>query len=79
MRVVVQGFGPFGDFAVNPSELLVRLLAERGDPDVIAEVLPVSRERVASAVPELMKTHRPGLWLGVGLAAGRPWPSRPSR
>jgi pyroglutamyl-peptidase len=72
MRVVVQGFGPFGDFAVNPSELLVRLLSERGDPDVIGEVLPVSKQRVATAVPELMKTHRPDLWLGVGLAAGRP-------
>jgi pyroglutamyl-peptidase len=72
MRVVVQGFGPFGDFAVNPSELLVRSLAERGDPDVMAEVLPVSKDRVAGAVPELIKAHRPDLWLGVGLAAGRP-------
>jgi pyroglutamyl-peptidase len=72
MRVVVQGFGAFGGFPVNPSELLVRSLAERDDPDLVAEVLPVSRERVAGVVPELMKTHRPGVWLGVGLAAGRP-------
>ena len=68
----MQGFGPFGSFAVNPSELLVRSLAGRGDPDVIAEVLPVSRERVAAAVPKLMEKHRPDVWLGVGLAAGRP-------
>jgi pyroglutamyl-peptidase len=72
MRAVVQGFGPFGSFAANPSELLVRSLADRGGPDLITEVLPVSRERVAAAVPELMGKHRPGLWLGVGLAAGRP-------
>jgi pyroglutamyl-peptidase len=71
MRAVVQGFGPFGDFAVNPSELLVRSLADRGDDDVVAEVLPVSMQRVAEAVPQLMDKHRPDVWLGVGLAAGR--------
>jgi pyroglutamyl-peptidase len=71
MRAVVQGFGRFGDFAVNPSEVLVRSLAERGGGDVVAEVLPVSMQRVAEAVPELMDKHRPDLWLGVGLAAGR--------
>ncbi|HUA28918.1 MAG TPA: pyroglutamyl-peptidase I [Streptosporangiaceae bacterium] len=71
MRSVVQGFGPFGDFAVNPSELLVRSLAERGDDDVVTEVLPVSMQQVAEAVPKLMNEHRPDLWLGVGLAAGR--------
>jgi pyroglutamyl-peptidase len=71
MRAVVQGFGPFGEFAVNPSELLVRSLAERGDDDLVTEVLPVSMERVAEVVPKLMNEHRPDLWLGVGLAAGR--------
>jgi pyroglutamyl-peptidase len=71
VRAVVQGFGPFGDFAVNPSELLVRSLAERGDDDLVTEVLPVSMQRVGEAVPELMAKHRPDVYLGVGLAAGR--------
>jgi pyroglutamyl-peptidase len=71
MQVVVQGFGPFGDFAVNPSELLVRSLSERRADDLVAEVLPVSMQRVAEAVPKLMDKHRPDVWLGVGLAAGR--------
>jgi pyroglutamyl-peptidase len=69
---VVQGFGPFGAFATNPAELLVRSLAERSGADVVTEVLPVSMRQVAAAVPELMARHRPALWLGVGLAAGRP-------
>jgi pyroglutamyl-peptidase len=69
---VVQGFGPFGAFATNPAELLVRSLAGRSGADVVTEVLPVSMRRVAEAVPELMARHRPGLWLGAGLAAGRP-------
>jgi pyroglutamyl-peptidase len=72
MFAVVQGFGPFGGFDPNPSELLVRSLAERCDPDIRTEVLPVSVDRVRTGVPKLMEESRPRVWLGVGLAAGRP-------
>jgi pyroglutamyl-peptidase len=68
---VVQGFGPFGGFDPNPSELLVRSLAERCDSDIRTEVLSVSLDRVATEVPKLMEESRPRVWLGVGLAAGR--------
>jgi pyroglutamyl-peptidase len=68
---VVQGFGPFGDIDPNPSELLVRSLAERCHSDIRTEVLPVSLDRVATEVPKLMDECRPQVWLGVGLAAGR--------
>ncbi|HVT67171.1 MAG TPA: hypothetical protein VHF26_05440 [Trebonia sp.] len=71
MFAVVQGFGPFGGFDPNPSELLVRSLAERCGPDVRTEVLPVSLDRVRTEVPKLMDECRPQVWLGVGLAGGR--------
>lgn len=71
MVAIVQGFGPFGHLMVNPSELLVRSLAARCGPDVVTEILPVSAERVAADVPELMRRYRPDVWLGVGVAAGR--------
>lgn len=71
MFAIVQGFGPFGGLAVNPAESLVRALAERCGPDIRTEVLPVSLDRVATEVPKLMEEHRPRVWLGVGLAAGR--------
>jgi pyroglutamyl-peptidase len=71
MFAVIQGFGPFGGLDVNPAELLVRSLAERCGPDIHTEVLPVSLDRVAAAVPKLMAEHRPRVWLGVGLASGR--------
>src|SRR5258708_1775954 len=71
MLTLVQGFGPFAGLAVNPSELLVGDLAGRQDPDTVTAVLPVSLREVAEAVPRLMATHRPSVWLGVGLAAGR--------
>jgi pyroglutamyl-peptidase len=72
MFAVVQGFGPFGGLSENPSESLVRSLAGRCGPDIHTEVLPVSLDRVAEQVPKLMEEHRPRVWLGVGLAAGRP-------
>ena len=59
MFAVVQGFGPFGDFDPNPSELLVRSLAERCDADIQTEVLPVSVDRVRTEVPKLMEEYRP--------------------
>lgn len=71
MVTLVQGFGPFGGLPTNPSELLVRNLAERHDPGIVTAVLPVSLREVAQAVPRLMAEHRPQVWLGVGLAAGR--------
>jgi pyroglutamyl-peptidase len=71
MVTVIQGFGPFGEFTVNPSELLVRALAERSDPDIRTEVLPVSLDRAAADIPRLMDKLQPDVYLGVGLAAGR--------
>jgi pyroglutamyl-peptidase len=71
MVTVIQGFGPFGEFTVNPSELLVRSLAEREDPDLHTEVLPVSLDRAATEIPRLIAKLQPDVYLGVGLAAGR--------
>ena len=74
MKILVQGFGPFGRFPLNPSELLVRALKDRlGARDGVAtEVLETTAANVARAVPALMEEFRPDVWVGVGLAAGRP-------
>ncbi|HEY3953701.1 MAG TPA: pyroglutamyl-peptidase I [Streptosporangiaceae bacterium] len=74
MKILVQGFGPFSRFAVNPSELLVRALRDRQPArgDLRAEVLETTAANVAEAVPALMEDVRPDVWIGVGLAAGRP-------
>jgi pyroglutamyl-peptidase len=71
MSALVQGFGPFGGFEANPSELLVRELADRADPDLVTRVLPVSLRQVTDEIPRLMAEYRPRAWVGVGLAAGR--------
>ena len=62
MFAVVQGFGPFGDFDPNPSELLVRSLAMRSGPDIRTEVLSTSLDRVRTEVPKLMEEYRPRVW-----------------
>lgn len=93
MIAVVQGFAPFGDLDLNPSEELVLDLARRlqgedlsGDPAgrdptgpasaatdrILTEVLPVSWAGVSESVPKLMAEHRPDVWIGLGVAAGRP-------
>jgi pyroglutamyl-peptidase len=72
MRVVLQGFGPFGRFKVNPSERLVRDLAEHppAGVEVSAVVLRVADAEV-DRVPALMADLAPDAWIGVGLAGGR--------
>ncbi len=72
MRVVLQGFGPFGRFQVNPSERLVRDLAQSPPPgmEVVPLVLRTADAEVAQ-VPALMAEWRPDVWVGVGLAGGR--------
>jgi pyroglutamyl-peptidase len=69
---VVQGFGPFGEFTTNPSELLVQSLEKRTEhQDLVTAVLPVETEATVGGVAGLMREHRPRVWLGVGLAGGR--------
>ncbi|MDA8199008.1 MAG: pyroglutamyl-peptidase I [Thermaerobacter sp.] len=72
MRVVLQGFGPFGRFQVNPSERLVRDLAESppSGVDVVPLVLRTADAEVAK-VPGFMAEWGPDVWIGVGLAGGR--------
>ena len=74
MKILVQGFGPFSRFRINPSELLVRALPDRpaAQGDLRTEVLETTAANVAEAIPALMDEFRPDVWIGVGLAAGRP-------
>ncbi len=70
MTVLVQGFGPFGARTENPSRQLVRALAARR-PELVCEVIDTSLRAASAAVPQLIDRHRPDIWIGVGLAAGR--------
>ncbi len=72
MRVVLQGFGPFGRFQVNPSERVVRDLADA--PPAGVEVVPLvlrTADAEVAKVPAFMAEWAPDVWIGVGLAGGR--------
>jgi pyroglutamyl-peptidase len=70
VSIVVQGFGPFAGRPDNPSRRLVGALAAR-HPELHCEVIDTSVRVASGAVPELVRRHRPEIWIGVGLAAGR--------
>lgn len=73
LRIVLQGFGPFGGHTENPSSMLVESLA--ADPpdgvEIVPLILEVSRARVRDEIPRVIDQERPDAWVGVGLAAGR--------
>lgn len=79
MLTLVQGFTPFASFTSNPSQELVERLGERvragqapGGGRIVTTVLPTSYADVADAIPALVAEHHPDVWVGVGLAPGRP-------
>lgn len=82
MLALIHGFTPFGEHDLNPSEQLMasvgRTVRRTGHAkgsarvEVVTEVLPVSGQGVSEQVPKLIAEHRPDIWVGVGLAEGRP-------
>ena len=66
--VLITGFEPFGGGARNPSEAVVRAIAEtRAGSSLIAEILPVEYAAAERRLQQLLWKHRPMAWLGLGL------------
>ena len=72
--ILLTGFNCFGDLEVNPSELIVRTIAERagaaGRTDLVTEVLPTEYRRAEIRVCELIQQFKPRAVLGIGVAVG---------
>ncbi|XP_023699732.1 pyroglutamyl-peptidase 1 [Paramormyrops kingsleyae] len=69
--VVVTGFGPFGEHAVNASWVAVQELKKLGlgrDVDLYVYEVPVEYQAVQSLVPSLWKQYHPQLVVHVGLS-----------
>lgn len=73
MKVLLTGFEPFGDIAVNPSQLVIEAMAHHTLPDMVitAEVLPTEYQAAGARVRELIETISPDVVLSIGVAAGR--------
>ena len=73
MKLLLTGFEPFDNSKINPSEMVVRTLADEGIPDVILEaaILPVDHELGPAALLKTLDRARPDAVLCLGLAARR--------
>lgn len=71
--MLLTGFEPFADAAVNPSAEAVHLAADRweGPETLVTAVLPVTFDGAASRLRELIAEHSPGVVVAAGLAGGR--------
>ena len=73
-RVLLTGFEPFGDYRVNPSELLVRSLEGKtvGGRAIAVRVLPSETRTLRDRIEAALIEEQPEVVIGFGLAAGRP-------
>lgn len=68
MKVLVTGFGSFGQVRENPSEGVARALA--AEPGVRSEVLPVAYARAEARLEQLLSELRPAAVLLFGVHSG---------
>ena len=71
-HVLVTGFEPFGDFKVNPSELVARGLEGRvvAGRTIAVRVLPVETRSLHDRLEALLAEYRPDIIIGTGLSNG---------
>jgi len=70
MRILLTGFGPFGEVVDNPSERVVEYFARESIPghELVTEVLPVSYKTVRRRIPELILSSQADLAMLLGVA-----------
>ena len=72
-KLLLTGYGPFGDFKFNPSQdVVVELSGEViQDFQVIGKILPVSYQNAGDTLIEIIKSELPDAVICLGLAADR--------
>jgi pyroglutamyl-peptidase len=72
MNILLTGFEPFGDVAINPSQAVVQQIAARtvgrGEERLVTEVLPVEFEAAGERMRALIRSLRPEVVVALGLA-----------
>jgi len=72
--ILLTGFERFSDLDCNPSELIVQCIAERaherGETDLVTEVLPMEYGRAENRIRMLIREFKPQAIVGLGVAAG---------
>lgn len=70
-KILIAGFGTWARAEVNPASLLVQEMArqKRRDCTLICEEIPVSTKRLGPILSDLLETHQPDYWLGLGVSS----------
>ncbi|GLV43471.1 uncharacterized protein CBL_04013 [Carabus blaptoides fortunei] len=70
-KVLVTGFGPFGDHKINASWEAVKLLPNinKNSVELIVEEIPVSYKDVDEKIKILWETYKPTLVIHVGVSS----------
>jgi len=73
MKLLLAGFEPFGGSAVNPSEQVVRALAQESLPGIALHtaILPVDRVNGPATLIRAVQEYQPDAVLCLGEAPGR--------
>lgn len=72
MRILLTGFEPYWDYPENSSWAVAEKVTACGisGVDIVAEQMPVSFERVATALRNAVEKHRPDLIIMLGQSGG---------
>ncbi|MBV8354234.1 MAG: pyroglutamyl-peptidase I [Candidatus Eremiobacteraeota bacterium] len=72
-HILLAGFEPFGEFKVNPSELLVRSFEGRliAGRLIVSRVFPVETKPLEDRLRQVLHEEKPEVVIGAGLASGR--------
>ena len=73
-RVVLTGYEPWSHASENPTLALLDKARERNfaDIELITLRVPVESERLGPLVDEALETHKPDIWISLGLFPGSP-------
>lgn len=73
-RVVLTGYEPWSHASENPTLELLDRARERNfaDIELIALRVPVDSAQIVPLVDEALDTHRPDIWISLGLFPGSP-------
>lgn len=72
MKILLTGFGPFGDDKINPSIELVKRIDEKIDSAKIFKIeIPTVFKKSGEILEENIKKIRPDVILSIGQAGGR--------
>ncbi len=71
MRILLTGFEPFAEIAVNPSQSIVEHFQAQRRDDLITRILPTEYRRAGDCLAEAIREFNPDAVISLGVAQSR--------